>query len=61
MRRVEGDFSGPKRRPYTSALVRLPRLGVSAYMDLLVDTGADFTSIHWTDRERLRGIDGSPH
>ena len=60
MRRVAGDFRGSERRPFTSALVRLPRLGVAAYMDLLVDTGADFTSIHWTDRERLHDVGGSP-
>lgn len=53
MRRVKGDFRGVERRPYIRVLVLLPRLGVSAYMNLLVDTGADFTSIHWTDRERL--------
>ena len=60
MRRVKGDFGKSDQRPYAVALVELPRLGVSAYMDLLVDTGADFTSIHWADRQRLLDANGSP-
>lgn len=59
MRRVEGAFRGSQRRPNASAFVRLPRLGVSAHIDLLVDTGADFTSFHWADRERLRDAAGN--
>lgn len=60
MRRVRGEFGKSDQRPYVVARILLPRLGVFADMDLLVDTGADFTSIHWTDRQRLRNADGKP-
>ncbi|WP_419839671.1 hypothetical protein [Candidatus Poriferisodalis sp.] len=33
---------------------------VFADMRLLVDTGADATSIHWADRKRLRDANGKP-
>lgn len=60
MRRVRGDFGKSDQRPYVVARVLLPRLGVFADMELLVDTGADFTSIHWTDRQRLHDANGNP-
>ena len=60
MRRVRGDFGKSDQRPYVVARILLPRLGVFADMDLLVDTGADFTSIHWTDRQRLHDAHGNP-
>lgn len=60
MRRVTGGFIGPRQRPFVFARVRLPRFRVFADMNLLVDTGADFTSIHWLDRRRLRDAAGSP-
>ena len=55
---VYGYFFGPWRRPYVNATVAIPRLGASADVGLLVDTGADRTSIHWSDRQRLRTADG---
>lgn len=60
MRRVRGEFGTSDQRPYVVARVLLPRLGVFADVDLLVDTGADFTSIHWTDRQRLQDTNGNP-
>lgn len=58
--RVHGEFLGTKRRPFAIARVHLPRLGVFTDVSLLVDTGADDTSIHWLDRQRMRDVDGAP-
>ena len=41
-------------RPYIVAVVSVPRLGRSAQIPFLVDTGADVTVIHADDQERLR-------
>ena len=57
---VRGEFTEDRRRPYVRAQVLLPRLGVAAQVRLLVDTGADRTTIHWSDREELRTSDGLP-
>ena len=57
-RTVRGYFEDETRRPYVWALVRLPRLQVAAEFALLVDTGADTTTIHWRDRQRLRTLAG---
>ena len=57
-RTVRGYFEDETRRPYVWALVRLPRLQVAAEFALLVDTGADTTTIHWHDRQRLRTLAG---
>lgn len=38
----------------------LPRLRVAADVPLLVDTGADTTTIHWSDRQLLQTHDGRP-
>ena len=57
---VRGFFDDGHRRPYVEARVLLPRLGVSARIPLLVDTGADSTAIHWRDREWLEAADGRP-
>ncbi len=55
---VSGRYLGPERRPYVNARVAIPRLGASADIELLVDTGADTTSIHWSDRELLTTAGG---
>ena len=57
---VRGYFEGGARRPYVDVRVLLPRLGVAAEFPVLVDTGADTTTIHWSDRQLLRGPDGRP-
>ena len=56
---VHGHYLGPARRPYVYATVTVPRLGMSADVKLLVDTGADRTCIHWDDRQALKSVDGS--
>ena len=38
----------------------LPRFNVAMDIPLLVDTGADTTTIHWGDRQLLRTPDGRP-
>lgn len=53
-------FSGPRRQPYVVAQVVLPRLGAGAEIHFLVDTGADRTVIHWSDRALFRTAAGSP-
>ena len=60
MRSVRGFFVGPNKRPYVKAFVSLPRLGVQGFVDLMVDTGADATTIHWGDRDKLRHPDDTP-
>ena len=55
---VRGYFAGTARRPYVDVRVLLPRLGVAAEFPVLVDTGADTTTIHWGDRQSLRTPDG---
>ena len=55
---VRGFFIGPERRPYVSARLVLPDLGVDGEVALLVDTGADTTIIHWADRQSLTTRDG---
>ena len=55
---VRGYYFGPEGRPYVRAQVAIPRLGVSAHIRLLVDTGADRTSIHWSDRLRFEAASG---
>ena len=57
---VRGSFRGAARRPFVNAQVLLPRLGVAAELPLLVDTGADTTTIHWSGRELLETTDGRP-
>lgn len=56
---VRGNFAGAHRRPYVLADVAFPRLGVSAEIRFLVDTGADRTAVHWGDRLLLRTVDGA--
>lgn len=56
---VNGYYFGPERRPYVDVTLAIPRLGASADVRLLVDTGADRTSIHWSDRDLLTTADGS--
>ncbi len=58
MPRVRGYFANGARRPYVRAELLLPRLSVWTEVQLLVDTGSDSTIIHWSDRERLRTLDG---
>ena len=55
---VRGYFKGETRRPFVRAQVRLPRLQVAAEFPLVVDTGADTTTIHWPDRRNLRTLSG---
>ena len=50
---VRGSFSGEQRQPYVTAGITIPRLGVSATIEFLVDTGADCTVVHWGDRQLL--------
>lgn len=50
---VRGYFSGARRRPYVTAGITIERLGVSATIEFLVDTGADYTTVHWGDRQLL--------
>ena len=50
---VRGYYSALRRQPYVTAEIVLDRLGVSATIELLVDTGADGTAIHWGDRQLL--------
>lgn len=50
---VRGYFSGDRRQPYVTAGIMIERLGVSATIEFLVDTGADGTAIHWGDRQLL--------
>ena len=57
---VRGYFAGAARRPYVEAEIVLPRLRVAADVPLLVDTGADTTTIHWSDRQLLQTHDGRP-
>ena len=60
MPRVRGWFRGAARRPYIEARLLLPRFNVAIDIPLLVDTGADTTTIHWSDRQLLRTPDGRP-
>ena len=55
---VRGSFRGAARRPYVEARILLPRFNVAMDIALLVDTGADTTTIHWSDRQMLRTPDG---
>ena len=58
--RTRGYFDA-ERQPYADApRVTLPRLGVSADIDFLVDTGASRTAIHWSDRSRFATPAGEP-
>ena len=57
---LRGYFSGPRRQPYVVAQVVLPRLGAGAEIHFLVDTGADRTVVHWSDRALFRTAAGSP-
>ena len=50
---IVGDFDH-MGRPYVRGRLILPRFGVDGYVDFLIDTGADSTSIHPMDGERLR-------
>jgi hypothetical protein len=58
MPRVVGNFSTQAHRPFVRALVSLPRLSVSGWVHLLVDTGADATALHWGDRMALASMAG---
>ena len=49
---IHGWF-GDQGRPYVFAAVTLPRLGYTHRVRLLVDTGADVTSLHPMDCEGL--------
>lgn len=53
MPRVHGFRAADTGRPHVRAAVRIPRLQARAEIEFLVDTGADFTSIHWDDRSRF--------
>ena len=53
MLNVRGYYSGRRRQPYVSAEIVIDRLGVSATIEFPVDTGADYTVIHWGDRQLL--------
>ena len=57
---VRGYFQGADRRPYVRVRVLLPDLRVSGDILLLVDTGADTTTVHWRDRLLLTTRDGEP-
>ena len=60
MTSIRGYCDDSERRPCVDAAVTIPRLGVGAEaVSLLVDTGADRTSIHRDDRQLLRRADGS--
>ena len=48
---IEGSFSDTS--PSVQGRVFLPRLGLSGYIDFLVDTGADTTTIHPPDADLL--------
>ena len=50
---VRGYYSAQRRQPYVRAEIVIDRLGVSATIEFLVDTGADYTAIHWGDRQLL--------
>lgn len=50
---VRGYYSAHRRQPYVSVEIVIDRLGVSATIEFLVDTGADYTAIHWGDRQLL--------
>lgn len=54
MPRVYG-FRDAHGRPYVRLRVLLPRLSEDTSIDFLLDTGADFTSIHRDDRDRFNG------
>ena len=41
---IRGRF-GPAARPFVEGIIRLPRLGASLIVPLLIDTGADTTSL----------------
>lgn len=60
MPHARGYFQGTRRRPYIRARVILPGLGVAGEVQLLVDTGADTTTIHWGDRHFLTTREGAP-
>ena len=53
---IRGEFDPTFRRPYVQGRLILPRLKADAYVDFLVDTGADCTVVFPTDAVRL-GID----
>ncbi len=57
--RIVGHFAAQERRPYVRAIVFLPRLRVGAFVDFLIDTGADSTTIHWGQRVSLADPDGA--
>lgn len=50
---VRGYYSAHQRQPYVRAEIVIDHLGVSATIEFLVDTGADYTAIHWGDRQLL--------
>ena len=50
---ISGYFDSAGR-PYIQGLLVLPRLDIEGLVELLVDTGADVTSLHQPDVENLR-------
>lgn len=50
---VRGSFSEVRSQPYVTADIKIERLGMSATIEFLVDTGADYTAVHWGDRQLL--------
>lgn len=62
MSRIRGFLTAAQEatRPYVACYVWFPRLLVGAAVRLLVDTGADTTTIHWGDRVTLTTLDGLP-
>lgn len=57
---LRGYFSEGRRQPYVVSRVVLPRLGANAAIHFLVDTGADRTVVHWSDRMLFRTPAGAP-
>lgn len=49
---ITGSY-GARGRPYVQGRLVIPRLSVDGYLDMLVDTGADSTTIHTDDAKKL--------
>lgn len=46
---IEGTYDQHYGRPYVQGRLSFPRLGIDGYIDFLVDTGADVTTLHPRD------------
>ena len=49
---ITGSY-GARGRPYVQGRLVIPRLSVDGYLDMLVDTVADSTTIHTDDAKKL--------